>query len=714
MKLVVVGELTFLYPYLLGGAALASLPVIIHLIGRRRAPVVQFAAFDFLLAINKRLAKRERVRQFLLLLLRTLAVLALVFAVARPMPRKAAVAGTGARRLAVVLDASASMSYVRDGKSLFDVAKRDVSELISHLAPGDMATLIVAGREVTPLFQSPTLDLNAVRNAVDKLNAPEGVANLGVAIERALAQLGSDGSNATLVIVSDLAENSFVNLRPTAMEPPPEVRLIDAAHRDTPPRALPNLAVTNVVLEGTGEQPSERRIKVTVRNYGPDAVSGVPLELRVGAESTQRVSLDIGAFAEADKVLTYAFAGTGAFRCEVRLIPDGASAYAVDDGLAFVVDIAPGVRVLAVNGDSRTTPYEDELFFFEKALAAVPRGEPPIDLTIITRDELAPDFSLDGFDAVVLANVGELPAPVIENLKAFVAAGHGILFTLGSEVRFEKFNALFASLLPHPLRDLTKAADDVAGTPPLAIGDVDFEHPVLAGLGNEAQESLRASRTRSHWNLDVGGRTTTLPILRFDNGAPALVERRAASGGRVLVLTTSVDVDMSDLALRSAFPALVQRVVRYVAHAIDAASVVPVRAGATAVLPVPTEASDLALVTPSGVRTEKSTEEGARRKLEFGPLTELGFQTVSVKSGDWHPAPRLDVAVNAPLDESDWKPIVPERLSEALGGEGGQAVAVSMGAGAQDDPFQQRGYASYLLLALCFVFLGESVLASRG
>lgn len=707
------GELTFLYPYLLGGAALASLPIIIHLIGRRRAPIVRFAAFDFLMAVNKRLAKRERLRQLLLLLLRTLAILALVFAVARPMPKRAAVAGTTARRLAIVLDASASMGYTLGGRTLLETAKRDIRDLVSHLAPGDMASLIVAGREVTPIFQSPTLDLAAVRAAVEKVGAPEGVANLGIAIDQALAQLGADGTGATLVVVSDLAANSFVNLRPTAMEPPPEVRLIDAAHRDAPPRALPNLAVTGVTVEGTGESPSERRIRVTVRNYGSEAIAGAPLELRVGKETTQRVLVDVAAASSTDKTLTYAFAGTGAFRCEARLTAAD-SAYPSDDVMAFVVDVAPGVRVLAVDGDPRTTPYEDELFFFEKALAAVPRGEPPIDLTIATREELTPDFVFDGFDAVVLANVGALPAEVVERLRAFVAAGHGVLFTLGSQIDFDAYNRTFGDLLPHPLRDLTKAADDVAGTPPLAIGDVDWEHPVLAGLGNAAQESLRASRTRSHFNLDVGGRIKTLPVLRFDNGAPALVERRSVSGGRVLMLTTSLDVDMSDLALRSAFPALVQRTVRYLAQAIGAAAVDPVRVGDSAQLPVPTEALDVALVSPAGVRSEKSTEDGARRRLVFGPLTETGFYTASIKTGDWQAAPRLDVAVNAALDESDWKPIIPERLSEALGGEGGHVVAVSMGAGDQDDPFTSRGYASYLLLALCFVFIGESLLASRG
>lgn len=706
------GELTFLYPWLLGGALLASLPVIIHLIGRRRAPVVKFAAFDFLMAVNKRLARRERLRQILLLVLRTLAVLALVFAVARPMPKRAADAGNASKRVAIVFDASASMRYMHDGRSLFDNAKRKARDVLTHLAPGDAATLVVAGRDVTPIFQAPTLELTAVRDAVDKIAAPEGVANMGAAIDMALSQLGSDGSNATLVVVSDLAENGFANLRPTAMEPAPEVRLIDAAERPTPV-ALANLAIETVSVEGTGDQASERRIRVTVRNYGPEQVRDAPLELRVAGEVTQRVLVEVPAFGVTEKTLTYAFAGTGVFRCEVTLA--GESAYGADDTMSFVAEIAPGVHVLAIDGDPRTTPYDDELFFFERAVAAVPKGDPPIDLRIVGVDEVVTDFSLEGYDVIVLANVAELPKEMVARLIGFVNAGGGLLFTLGSEVSFERYNTLFGELLPHPLRDLHKAADEVAGTPPLALGDMDWDHPVLASLGQAAQDSLRASRTRSYFNVDVGSRKQTLPVLRFENGAPALVERRDAAKGRVMMLTTSLDIDLSDLALRSAFPALMQRCVRYLAKAIGASSIAPVRGGSNVDLPVPTGAEAVALISPLGVRLERSSEEGARRRVELGPLTEPGFYGAQVLGKDWQPAPRLDVAVNATLDESDWKPVQTARIAEALGGGSGErVVSVTMGAGAYDDPFAQRGFASYLLLTLCLVFIGESFFASRG
>jgi len=77
--------------------------------------------------------------------------------------------------------------------------------------------------------------------------------------------------------------------------------------------------------------------------------------------------------------------------------------------------------------------------------------------------------------------------------------------------------------------------------------------------------------------------------------------------------------------------------------------------------------------------------------------------------------PRLAIAVNPSLLESDFLPVGTDQIAEALGGgDENRLVSVTVGSGSDDDPFELRGYASYLLVALAFMFVGESLLASRG
>lgn len=711
-----VGGLAFLNPWLLLGLLGASLPVVIHLIGRRRAPKVRFAAIDFLLAVNKRLARRERLRQFLLLLLRTLAIAALVFAISRPISERPAVAASESRRLALVIDASASMSYVKDGETLLSYAKTRAKRVLSHLQPGDMATLIVAGEEPRAAMQAPTLQLEQVREAIEELELDSGPADMGAAIELALSQMGEDGSNVTLAVISDLAANGFNTVQPTSMDPPPDVRLIDAAERDAQ-RALGNVSVASVEVRHSPQSPSVRRFEIVVRNHGDAPVSDRALELVIDGEVTHKAFVSVEGRASAEKTLTHRFESPGVYSGRVRLQGSDADGYTRDDFVPFVLQVIPGVRVLAVNGQPRTTPREDELYFVSRALANVPEGQPPIALDIVTTEELETRTkNLEGIDVVLLANVATLSDKTVERLVAFMNAGGGLMLALGETIRFEEANEQFGALLPHPLRDLHLAADPAAGTPPLAIEELEWSHPILQGLGLAVEESLRSSKTRAYFNLQVGLGRSARTILGYSNGAPALVEGRREDAGRSLLLTTSVDLDLSDLALRSAFPALLQRSVRYLAGAVDQGSNPILRRGSDAVVAAPTGAEAVALIAPSGKRRVAEVQAGdAEQQARFAKLEETGTYTVEVKRSDWERAPSLDLAVAPDLSESDFQPVPAQDVSQALGGEQGEeALATWVGARQGRDPFEARGYAPYFLLALGLLFVSESVLAARG
>ena len=101
--------LAFLNPLLLWALPLAAVPIIIHILNRRRFQKVPWAAMDFLLKAMKRNRKRLRMEQWLVLLLRVLAVLLLISLVSRPQLGGSSLLGSRTHHV-VVLDDSASMS----------------------------------------------------------------------------------------------------------------------------------------------------------------------------------------------------------------------------------------------------------------------------------------------------------------------------------------------------------------------------------------------------------------------------------------------------------------------------------------------------------------------------------------------------------------------------------------------------------------------------
>src|SRR5213596_2296583 len=109
--------LAFLQPALLWGLTLAGIPILLHLLQRRRYRVRRWAAMEFLRASVRRSSRRLRIEQWLLLLIRTLILVCAALALARPVwysPRWGWLGSRAASQAVVVLDDSYSMGQSGD------------------------------------------------------------------------------------------------------------------------------------------------------------------------------------------------------------------------------------------------------------------------------------------------------------------------------------------------------------------------------------------------------------------------------------------------------------------------------------------------------------------------------------------------------------------------------------------------------------------------
>ena len=105
--------MSFLNPFLLFGMAAIGIPVIIHLLNKRKFQHVQWAAMRFLKVSVEQNRRRLKIEDYILLLLRCLLLILLAIALARPALRTIASGGMfGQARIisVLVLDNSYSMS----------------------------------------------------------------------------------------------------------------------------------------------------------------------------------------------------------------------------------------------------------------------------------------------------------------------------------------------------------------------------------------------------------------------------------------------------------------------------------------------------------------------------------------------------------------------------------------------------------------------------
>ena len=199
----------FLYPIYLLGTIFAGIPIIIHMIHRRRAPKVLFPTLRFLRASNERTSRRQRIQDLFLLLLRVLLFILLALALAQPFLGSSRW-GFGQRIHAViVLDNSYSMGAEHERKARFAVAK--------DLAYAALEGIPTAGSQVALILSVPphghprpflTADREQVRRGILKATLSQGRADMTAAVQQAYDLLaeGTDSKAPTMEIyaITDL------------------------------------------------------------------------------------------------------------------------------------------------------------------------------------------------------------------------------------------------------------------------------------------------------------------------------------------------------------------------------------------------------------------------------------------------------------------------------------------------------------------------------
>lgn len=311
--------ITFLHPWALLGLAAAAVPLVLHLIARRRPPTVVFPAIQYLVETTRQHHRRLRLQNLLLLLVRTSLIVALVLAAAAPSVPVTGAPGHAPTALVVVLDNSASSGTVQDGTPVLDALRSAAGAVLAKASPDDALWLMLA--DGISRRGGPD-DLAAI---VDQASPIDQRMDLGAALVVADDILASDERPGEIVVLSDLQASAVSEARPKAA-------LVVARPRESSPR---NLGIAR--LE-PGPQPwLADGGRVTLSLVG-DSGRTAPAVIRAGDRPALQVLVGVGAPAEARVTGLSA----GWWPLSATLDPDELR---VDDTHAAAVRVAPPARL---------------------------------------------------------------------------------------------------------------------------------------------------------------------------------------------------------------------------------------------------------------------------------------------------------------------------------------------------------------------------------
>ncbi|MDG3007317.1 BatA domain-containing protein [Paludisphaera mucosa] len=676
-------EFSLMHAGLAAGAAMAAVPVILHLFMKPTPKHVVFPALRLIRERQKRSKKKMRIKNWLLLAARMLLLALMALALARPRLHSETPLGDDSvpTALGLVFDTSLSMGYMQNDKSLLDQAKERAREIIDRIPDSSLVFAVNSADPGAPVGLSPStarkwIDDLAVRPVNRPLNMAMGQVYSAVA--------ECDRPRREVYVLTDLTKSAWDSGRPAEgldkVEKagsaggkiatvvlrlgPPERENVSLDEATLPANVAPQGEPVEVrgLLRAHGPKPAERIVEFYLDGVKRDQK---PVELQPGGQAEVRF-------------LTPAKLKEGeVHRAELRVTgaPDPLK---FDDQRFLSFEVRPALKVLLVSDLNVDAEFV--------SVALDPDQAPGAARSYQTETTRAADLatryreSLKGYAAVFLLNVEALDAAAWGLINAYVHEGGGLVVGLGDRCKAENYNGPVAGqVLPAQLAEA--ASPPGKGTTFGKIADV--THPMFDRYAREIDAQFAVMPVYRYWKIQAGGPGRTL--LNFADGAPALQERnfKGARTGRVLMWATPLArrVRRSDPAAWNefpnssywAFPVVMNLTIPYLAG--SSGDRLDFEAGDDVMLNLGPDAhpQDVLVTGPDGKTTERTSPPPAGEPLKLTAPQLLGQWTVAaVGPGDKKAL--MGFSLNPPRAESQFVDLDKADL-DALFGKEGYALA---------------------------------------
>ena len=553
-----------LSPFLVWGALLGIVPIIIHILNRRRFKRIEWAPMRHLRLTIRRNRRRIEIEQLILLLVRVALPVLLFLFLARPVMNPTGLEkwfiGTGRTSQVILLDDSLSMGYAANGPPAFHRAREVAGAVLNAAQPQDRCTLVAASSPRTPIFhEAEGADREAL--ARDALTVP--LADAHVAWPTVLAGFDEVVQSCTyptrtVTIITDLRKSGWdAGVAPVARrweQAGVRVRVVDVGADE----------VTNVALEGfapldrTVLAGAETHWEAQVRNDSPRVLNRAKAILRVDDRPTEVTLPEIPPRQVVRVPITVRFPSPGMHDVSLQLPEDELSG---DNQRWAAVPVKDTLLIRLVDGEPSPDPFGSEVDYLAAPLS-IGVGDAEAWRVEVVQEENFLGPRLEPADVIVLANVASPTFEQAEKLAELVRRGTGLIVFTGSKLDTGQYNdRLFKGsepLLPAPLRGQIDEAIRGLVIDPARPSPIEK----LMDLKTSALErvSVRQFMAVDETAASPG---SVRVLARWNDAArsPAILER-IVGAGRVLLWTTSADRAGNDWPVEPSFVLAIREAIR--------------------------------------------------------------------------------------------------------------------------------------------------------
>jgi len=693
--------LSFLAPLFFAGLAAIAIPILIHLTYRQKATIIPFPSLMFVQKVPFKSMRRQKIRHWLLFLLRCAALALLVLAFSRPFFDQMSIAATlssASREVVILIDNSHSMSY----GDRWQRAKEAAREAIGDLTPSDRASLVFFS-DAAQLAVRSTAESSVLNGALEAIELSRRPTRFAPAIGLAQQLLNESALPAReVVLITDYQKTGFDAEQSVQL---PEGTILTGV--DVAEEASSNLSIAALTLQREAVGADEQVIVgARLVNQGNEPFNDLAIALELDGERAETLSVSL----EPNSAATVQFQPQPIGADPIRgIIHASGDDFPGDNIFFFVVNPGETLSVLLLENSGA---HETDSFFFEQALALGTR--PAFRVQAKPANQLAAT-DLAGTSLVVINDAAFPAGSAGADLRAYVEAGGGLFVALGELSRPGDWQSPDAQALLAPFAaEIVDRNAEFGG----ALASYDRNHAIFEVFRVPRSGDFTAASFYRYWKLEPTD--ADLVVASFDDGAPAVVAREVAAG-RVVVWPTSLDRYWNDLVTQPVFLPFVQKAAEYVAGYREAFAwqVVggTVRLATLQDTEFP-EGTEVEVTSPTGnsaslvARVDPVGSADPDQAPDRVDLTDPGFYELawSDSAGD-----RGTVfAANLDRTESDLSKIDAEELAAALSWSGAATSDLELGnAVTREDREAAQSVWWYLLVLVFVVLAAETALSNR-
>ncbi|OGB66862.1 MAG: hypothetical protein A2Y94_15435 [Caldithrix sp. RBG_13_44_9] len=539
----------FLNPSILFALTAAFIPLLIHLFNRRKFKEIKFSTIHFLKEMVRKEMRRLRIRQLLLLLIRTLIIILVVMAFARPTLQSSGgfAAGRSATEVVFVIDNSLSLNSLQLTGNLLESVRQWWLNLEPLLQMNDRLTVILGTEPQKILAEREYYSPELWKKINKNIQPVQYKGNLQLATLKALEIFQkSELSNKELYYLSDF-QISGINeqeLQKYWQEFPARIRiyLLPVIHGREDNISIDSALVLNQLLEKN----QFLQLRTVLHNQTADKHLNSMVSLIVQNSRIAQQNLSIPS--SQTKVIQFETISqssgyqAGFVECENDALME-------DNRYYFNFFIPEKIKIIHL------VPQMQFQSFIPTILqAAVER-----DLFIYEKKTFQdwPSVNLDDYEAVILEGFTDLSDGLINRLKQFNRSHKGLILIPGENLAIQNINNFLSSL--EVGRIISRQGNTADDEKYVSLGRINWVHPIFESLFTERKE-LNPIHVYSYYQMQPNSSSDV--IIELQNGQPFLLQGKKEAGP-LFLLASSLQPEWTNLVVRGLVVPLFYRMIYY-------------------------------------------------------------------------------------------------------------------------------------------------------